>query len=240
MLLLIAAVVPSLVLMIWFHRRDAFPEPQAVLWQTAGLGVLSVIPVLIVVSLYASAIDRIANPYWNGTLTAFFSAAVPEEFFKFLVVVLFAAKLRDFDEPMDGVVYGVAASLGFATIENILYVTHGGFGVAVTRALSSVPAHALFGAAMGLHVGRAKFDPAHRASHLAQGLGWAILLHGLYDTPLLVAKAFAAQNRVDEFPALWLLTVPVLIIGVGIWVKRLTANLRQQQLDPVLRSQWKN
>jgi RsiW-degrading membrane proteinase PrsW (M82 family) len=58
---------------------------------------------------------------------------------------------------MDGVVYGAVASLGFATLENILYVTPNGFAVAAARAFTAVPGHALLGVIMGYYVGRAKF-----------------------------------------------------------------------------------
>ena len=64
----------------------------------------------------------------------------------------------EFDEPLDGVVYGVAVALGFATLENLLFVARLGLGVAWMRALFAVPAHALFGATMGYYAGRAKFD----------------------------------------------------------------------------------
>ncbi len=228
--LIAAAVIPSLLLMAWFHHRDANPEPRGVLWRTAGLGVLSIIPVLIVVSIYGGFLERVSAPVLQGTLVAFFNAAVPEEFFKLLVVLLYAAKLRDFDEPMDGVVYGVAASLGFATVENILYVSHGGWSVAIARGLTSVPAHALCGAIMGLHVGRARFDPPRSRSHLAQALLWPVLLHGLYDAPMLSAAAAAQADRLEEFPGSFLLLVPVVLVVGFLWVRKQTALLRAAQL----------
>ncbi len=228
--LIAAAIIPSLILMTWFHRRDRNREPLKVLWGTAGLGVLSVIPVLIVVSTYGKLIHSIEAPWTNGIMTAFFSAAIPEEFFKFLVLFLFAARLRDFDEPMDGVVYGVAASLGFATIENVLYVSQGGWVVAAMRAVSSVPAHALFGAVMGVFVGRSKFQPARRNWYLGQALFWPILLHGLYDAPLLASRAAFAVGVGEEFQSGWLLLVPAVMLASTIWVWRRVAALRAEQL----------
>ncbi len=228
--LVAAAVIPSLLLMAWFHRRDLNPEPRRVLWRTAWLGVLSVIPVLIVVPIYGGIAERISSPLLQGTLVAFLNAAIPEEFFKLLVVVLYASRLRDFDEPMDGIVYGVAASLGFATIENILYVTHGGWPVAVSRALTSVPAHALFGAVMGLQVARAKFEPGRSRSHLKQALLWPVLLHGLYDAPLLSARAAAKAGTLESFPGWTLLLVPAVLILGYIWVRGNVARLHALQV----------
>jgi RsiW-degrading membrane proteinase PrsW (M82 family) len=107
-------------------------------------------------------------------------AAIPEECFKFLVLRGYSSRRPSFDEPMDGVVYGAAASLGFATFENIIYVHAGGFWTALVRAFSAVPAHACDGALMGYCVGQARFNPERkRASWL--GLFVAIIFHGFYD-----------------------------------------------------------
>ena len=58
---------------------------------------------------------------------------------------------KEFDELMDGIVYGAVASLGFATLENIMYCIDGGLSVVAIRALTAVPAHASFGAIMGYY-----------------------------------------------------------------------------------------
>ncbi|MEW5725188.1 MAG: PrsW family glutamic-type intramembrane protease, partial [Thermodesulfobacteriota bacterium] len=159
-----SAVVPSLLLLWYFHSRDVYPEPARVVWATFGLGVLSTIPVLLADLPLGAAVEALGglNPYAEGLSHSLFLAAIPEEFFKYLVLVLYAARHKEFNEPMDGVVYGVSASLGFATLENILYVSQGGLGVAVMRAVTAVPSHALMGAIMGYYVGRARFAPLGR------------------------------------------------------------------------------
>lgn len=228
-MLIAAAVIPSFILMFWFHRRDVNPEPQKVLWATLGLGVLTVIPVLLVGLTYRGGLEDADSFMRQGALVAFLGAAVPEEFFKFLVLFLYAARHREFDEPMDGIVYGVAASLGFATLENILYVVQGGMGVAIVRAFTAVPGHALFGAVMGLHVGRARFAGKSAPWHLALALFWPILLHGLYDLPLLSAQAAHARGLEDEFNGLWLLIVPAVLLTSAFFVWRMTGRLRAEQ-----------
>ncbi|MCP4292286.1 MAG: PrsW family intramembrane metalloprotease [bacterium] len=229
-LLILAAVIPSLILMIWFHKRDANPEPQAVLWKTAGLGVLAAIPVVAVVLFYNNRIEAIESPLWYGLMSAFFSAAIPEEFFKFIVLYFYAARLRDFDEPMDGVVYGVAASLGFATIENILYVTQSGFGVAILRAFTSVPAHALFGAVMGVFVGKARFPGERSRFFLFQALAWPTILHGLYDFPLMANSAAADRQFDGGVSGYLMLLVPAVIFGSSTWVRRKVKKLHSAQM----------
>ena len=111
----VSAIVPSFLLAWYFHSRDVYPEPQRVIWATFGLGVLSTIPVLLVDWPINHAIKTwFHGAYMGGVGDAFLMAAIPEEFFKFMVLYLYAARHEAFDEPMDGIVYGVIASLGFA------------------------------------------------------------------------------------------------------------------------------
>lgn len=124
----VSAVVPSMLLLWFFHSRDTFREPGRVVWATFGFGVLAIIPVLVVAAPFAIALDAAHLPYplVVGLVSAFITAGFPEELFKYSVLVLYAGRHQEFDEPMDGIVYGVAASLGFATLENILYTAQGG------------------------------------------------------------------------------------------------------------------
>src|SRR5579862_9083702 len=108
-------VIPTFLLLGYFRARDLNPEPARMLWTTFGLGVLICLPVIPVELLAGRLLAPIAGiPYEHGLL--------PEELFKFLVVVFFCMQSREFDEPMDGIVYGAVASLGFASFENLFYV----------------------------------------------------------------------------------------------------------------------
>lgn len=222
-------MLPSLLLVLYFQRRDVYPEPSSVLWTTFGLGVLSVFPILVVALPMDDLTSTIGHPLLYGLATAFLAAAIPEEIFKFLVLRFYAARHMHFDEPMDGVVYGATASLGFATLENILYVSEGGFGVAVMRACLAVPGHAFLGAIMGYYVGRATFTTGDSGPLWRRALLIPIALHGFYNTPLL-----AAERAGDVDPGCWvalLLPLPVLIvIGEAVWARRLVHRLRDEQL----------
>jgi RsiW-degrading membrane proteinase PrsW (M82 family) len=107
--------------------------------------------------------------------------ALSEELSKFLVVRYFCYPQKRFDEPLDGIVYSVMVSMGFATIENMNYVFTHGYGTAFVRMFLSVPAHATFGVVMGFFIGKAKFDSAHSFKHLLTGLLIAVLFHGTFD-----------------------------------------------------------
>src|SRR5205085_2529515 len=89
---------------------------------------------------------------------AFFLSGFIEELSKWIVLMSAVYHWQELDEPLDGLIYGVAIALGFATLENFLYLTRLGMDVAWARAIFAVPAHALFGGAMGYYAGRAKFD----------------------------------------------------------------------------------
>ena len=209
--LTVSAIVPSLLLMWYFHSRDRFPEPHRVLWTTFALGVGSAVPVLLVVAMLDSLVPAPSSPGWLGLRAAFLKAAMPEELFKLAVVWLYCARHEEFDEPIDGIVYGVAASLGFATLENVLYVYEGGARVALLRALTAVPGHAFYGAVMGYHVAEARFAETGRSRALVAAYVVPTLLHGIYDFPLLAAR------EAGEDAGTWVLLALVLVPGTLLW-----------------------
>ena len=229
----VSALVPSLLLMWYFHRRDAFPEPQGVLWTTFGLGVLITVPA----AAAALVLDRVAeafpDPFGYGFASAFLGAAIPEELFKLAVLWFYAARHFEFDEPMDGVVYGVAASLGLATLENVLYVAGGGAPVAMVRALTAVPGHAFLGAIMGFYVGQARFDEARRRAYLRRAFAVPVALHGLYDFPLLAGGRAEEVGSGEPLAGLLILAVPAILVFEWGLAVRLVRRLRELQVPPV-------
>ena len=168
-LLFASAVVPALLLVWFFHARDTFPEPPRVLWTTFGLGCLSVVPA-VALGMTIEPVLQTRDALSVAAFQAFVIAALCEEGAKLSVLLGYSFRRSEFDEPMDGIVYGAAASLGFAGLENILYVLDGGFAIAVVRGLLSVPGHATYGAVMGYYVGRARFDRENRWRLVGLGL----------------------------------------------------------------------
>ncbi|HUY41830.1 MAG TPA: PrsW family glutamic-type intramembrane protease [Candidatus Dormibacteraeota bacterium] len=174
--LFVLAVAPSFYLLWHFHHADKYKsEPIGLLLGTFTLGGVCAI---------IAAFVEPGPPQNAGLGLTFlyflFGVALIEEFAKFLVVRLLPYRSKQFDEAMDGVVFGIAAGLGFAAVENILYVFSYGGAVALFRAFVSVPGHAFYGAVMGYYVGEAK---ARKMPWLAlRGLTLAILLHGVFDT----------------------------------------------------------
>jgi RsiW-degrading membrane proteinase PrsW (M82 family) len=123
--------------------------------------------------------------YLHAGWNAFVVAAFTEELFKFLFVMILIWRSKHFNEQFDGIVYAVYVSMGFAMVENVLYVLDGGLSTALVRAFTAVPAHAIFAVSMGYFLGRAKFNKTRRVTFLFAAIGMPILLHGLYDFILM-------------------------------------------------------
>ena len=217
--LLAIAVAPGALLMYYFYKRDAHePEPRDKVLKVMGWGAaVSVVAVIVELILMAAFQDMaVPGSPLAVFLNAFIVAALVEEVCKYGVVRGTVYNDPEFDEPYDGIVYCVAASLGFAIIENVLYVAGGGFGVGIVRAILSVPAHALFGVFMGYYIGRSKFAPPEgRAKFHMMGLAVAVVTHGAYDYVLLSGKPMLALTVLPMMGVFW---------ALGLWkVKKLVA-----------------
>ena len=121
-------------------------------------------------------------------VNVFISIALVEEAFKWLVVKFFGYNNREFDELYDIIVYSVFSSLGFACIENVLYVIQSGLGTAINRAIFSIPGHMCFGVLMGFFLSKAKIsglnDKAMSKRNLVLSLIVPSLFHAVYDALL--------------------------------------------------------
>lgn len=185
MFLLSLALTPVFVIIIFIYFQDKYsPEPSKLIFGTFLLGVISIIPAVFLELFFESLFYSIDISFIATILYAFIGVGLSEEFCKFLFLRLFIYKNKNFDEPMDGVVYAITLSMGFAAIENILYVFNSNdpYFTAFVRSFTAIPAHASFGAIMGLYFGLSKFTFLHKRSILyLKAIITAALAHGLYD-----------------------------------------------------------
>ena len=200
-ILLVLAVAPVALLLIYIYNRDVISkEPRSMLVKAFCGGCLCILIDLLLI-LPMQAIFGEADT-WGGALmssfgNAFFEAGIPEEFSKFIILYFLVWKSKEFDEHFDGIVYATFISMGFACIENILYVFEGGAGVGIMRAFTAVPGHFFFAVVMGYYFSRAKFDLAHRKSNMLKAIIYPMIIHGIYDMILfLVAKLNEADDDV--------------------------------------------
>lgn len=194
--LLALALAPGVAILLYLYFRDPSErEPPRVILRTFCVGALVALPVLALnVLLLEPLRARLGiSGFWSTLWEAFVSAGFTEEFLKYAGVLLSVYWSPNLNEPYDGIVYASALSLGFATLENVVFVFTGGFATAWARAFLTVPGHALFGIAMGYYLGRARFAP-----RLGQRLQlWALALlvpagmHGAYDLLALHADVEA-------------------------------------------------
>ena len=186
--LLLLAIAPVTIVILYIYFKDKFEkEPIGFLFKNFLLGAtVSIILTAILGSLGGRLI-----PLTNETsiiqqfLQAFIVVALVEEFSKYIIVRFYAQRNIEFNEPFDGIVYAVMVSMGFAALENVLYVFQYGFATGVTRAFTAVPAHATFGILMGYFMGKAKFSKNKVILNLT-GLILATLFHGAYDFFLFI------------------------------------------------------
>ena len=195
-ILIAAAVLPAAFLLYQVYKMDTIEkEPWSILRKLRLWGALSGIPAALVESLLTGVLQNVLE---EGTLlynfaAGFIVAALVEEGFKFFFLYKFTFKSPDFNYRFDGVVYAVFVSMGFAILENVLYVFQGGLGVAVSRALLALPLHAACGVYMGIAYGQQKVRSLYQTPSFGSVaracLPVPILIHGFYDF-----CAFSVEN----------------------------------------------
>jgi RsiW-degrading membrane proteinase PrsW (M82 family) len=179
------ALAPVFIILLYVYFRDKYEkEPFSLLMKSLFAGAFIVLPV-IYVETFLGGFYTGTNQVSNAAYTAFVVAGFTEEIFKFAALYLLIWKNPEFNEKFDGIVYAVFISLGFAGIENIMYVLKGGIDVGLTRSITAVPAHALFGITMGYYFGLAHMYSELRKKYLRMALIVPIVFHGIYDFILM-------------------------------------------------------
>ncbi len=175
--------------MSYIYKKDTLEkEPPALLRKLALFGIAAIIPAIILETVGSAVLSMFfeTNSLAYAVLMNFVVIAGAEEGCKFFFLKRKSWNSPDFNCQFDGVVYAVFVSLGFALLENIMYVLQYGFSTAVARALLSVPGHACFGVFMGSYYGMAKrYEnggcPQNCRNCLRRCVLIPMLLHGIYD-----------------------------------------------------------
>jgi RsiW-degrading membrane proteinase PrsW (M82 family) len=229
MVVVLVAAAPSLALLTYFYLRDRYErEPLGHLIAAYLLGAFA----MLAAQGMAVTLDQFISPDWlrasgeGGRLVdAFVLAGLVEELAKWVVLLAAVYAWREFDEPFDGLLYGVAIALGFATLENFLFLANRGLAIAWQRAIFAVPAHALFGGCMGYYAGRAKFVPVDGQEALrfwraiVLSLAVPVAFHGAYDYALLHGLG-------------WKVWVAITLLSLAFWIFVLRRVKRAQRASP--------
>ena len=217
MTLLISSITPAIIFMFVIYQRDIIREPFIMLLKAFSGGVLSVILTLLVGIFLFNPIGENLKQYavLGSFYDAYLSAGLVEECCKFLFLYWFIWKSKHFDQNYDGIVYAVFVSLGFALIENILYVFQGGMTVAIARAFTAVPAHGFFAVIMGYYFSLSKFhaDDDQRKGFLIKALLFPILVHGTYNFCLM----YVSHENANPLLSLLLMLLFTIVV-IGFWI----------------------
>ena len=183
--LLLLTILPSILIISYFVYSDKFKEPKGEIIKIFIYGILITIP--------AYFLNTYLNAFWYANfqvsqeiISSFLTAAPVEEGLKLSILYFYVYKMKDFNEPIDGIVYGVTVSLGFATLENIYYVylladyfDTTSMALAIARSFSAVPAHAVFGVFMGYFF--MKYSFIKKGDNLFFAFLIPFVLHGCYN-----------------------------------------------------------
>ncbi|MBO4507501.1 MAG: PrsW family intramembrane metalloprotease [Spirochaetaceae bacterium] len=199
LLILVPALLPVILILRYIYRLDKNErEPLSLVVIVAILGAIFALPCSFVESFLLEILAAAYSPesVKYALIENTICVALVEELFKWLVIMIFVWKDRNFDYRYDGIVYAVAASLGFAALENVLYISRFGIEVALGRAIFAIPGHTTFAVFMGFNLSRAKAsllacDPRGLRRYKLLALVIPMLIHGLYDF-LLSDQADAA------------------------------------------------
>lgn len=185
LVILFVATLPSILLWLYIWKKDTQKEPTSWLVKAVLWGVAICIPVAIVesgIETLLFGLEGKPSSLWGTTTLAFIVAALPEETFKLFALWMVLRKNPHFDEHFDGIVYAVCVGLGFASMENIMYVLgeEDWLSTAIVRALLAVPGHYAFAILMGYYYSVYHFVD-HSPKIAASVLLMPVLAHGTYD-----------------------------------------------------------
>src|SRR5580692_1126924 len=216
-----AAVAPALLILWLVVAADERPGPPAKVWTAFFLGAASISSLGLIRTPFVAMLSAPENPWVAQALHSLFGVALPEESVKILVIALVSVWRRPFTDPMDTVVYGAAAGLGFAAYENLAYlVQHADMwqSLAALRSILTVPFHGALGIIAGAYLAIARSgtalgahryhrDRARISSYFLMVAG-PVALHAGFAFPLLMLQK---NGDLDSSARLWLGVASILI-----------------------------
>lgn len=186
--LLLLAFAPIAIFCTYMYIRDKYEkEPLNLLATGLIFGAIITAPIVHVENLITLFIPN-SGVIMESFYLSFAVASFVEESFKYTILFFLVWKNNNFNERLDGIVYSVFISLGFAWVENIMYVLSpdlGGVNTAIVRAFISVPAHGFFGVTMGYYFAISKFNQPNK-KYILTAFFVPFLLHGIYDFILMI------------------------------------------------------
>ncbi|HRY62229.1 MAG TPA: PrsW family glutamic-type intramembrane protease [Candidatus Paceibacterota bacterium] len=206
---LLAGILPAL-FWLWFWLREdrKNPEPRSLLLKTFLAGTLSVFPAFALQQFFAKGVN-------SEYLLIFIIWPLTEELVKYFTAYFVALRTKDFDEPIDAIIYLITAALGFAAAENFFFLVKPTFSImslitANMRFIGATLLHLLTSATVGSFIALNFYkDKAHKKISLILGLLTATVLHSLFNAFIIKDNG---GNIFAVFSTLWLFTIALLLL----------------------------
>ena len=194
LILLIIAILPIYLIGIYVYNKDNEKEPKKLLRKLFIYGMLSCFPAVAIELIIGQFFEK--EEYMNLLQLLIYvtiNIALVEEICKWFVVYKITYHNKEFDHVYDAVVYAVFTALGFASLENIIYVYIGGVGVGIARAISAIPGHVAFAVIMANYISKAKLESisnnkAKEIKNLVLSIIIPTIIHSIYDYLLFTGK----------------------------------------------------
>lgn len=187
--LVAVGIVPSLFWLSFYLRKDCHPEPKHLLTTTFLMGIIiAPLALLLQYGMLKISQDASLNYFVENSASFYIWAAFVEEMIKFLAVTLIVLRNPEFDEPVDAMIYMVTAGLGFAAIENVLFMfkvipdgADVALGVWALRFIGAIFLHALSSSIVGYFLAISWFYQHHKKKLIFIGLAIATLFHSAFN-----------------------------------------------------------
>jgi len=224
-------LIPSLVWLSFYLKKDCHPEPKHLLIQTFLMGI-SISPLAILLQQSFSGLSGVLNfeLFRQNTPSFFIWASFVEEFLKFFAVYLIVVRNPNFDEPIDAMIYMITAALGFAAIENILVMfsliavnTNVALNTLALRFVGATLLHALASGLVGYFLSMSWFFHEHKKKLIMFGLAVATLFHAAFN--LLIASTQESAN-----PAVGLVYTTFLLIILAFLIAILFDKIKERHI----------
>ena len=237
--LLFLAILPVSCFMIWIYYKDKYDkEPILTLVKYFLVGILVSI-LCIFIELYFNYLN-IFNGLASYIYVAFFVTAFTEEGVKSIILIPMLLREKHFNEKLDGIIYSIFLSLGFATIENIIYLmkekSELTLSLSITRGLISIPTHIMFAITMGYYISKYKFNKENNKNkYLYFAIITPVLLHGVFDFILMIGYRWAIIVFIVYVIFLWKINLDKLdkysLYSKIRFYKRISKNNKKNKID---------
>lgn len=214
---IILAFFPPILWLLFYLREDCHPEPKLLLLLTFIGGMIAAIPAIIAECTFMEIVGGSCKEGITVTINPLFfflGIALIEEYIKYLPIKLAILKRRDFDEPVDAMIYLMTSAMGFASLENVLFLFPlfqqnllSGFEIGVNRFLGANLLHVLSSGIVGYFLARAFFSP-HRHHFVGLGILVATILHALFNYFILLR---GPESQTAPYIILLLTTMAVVV-----------------------------